>query len=354
MYIAFYLQPSKPKHKRIVICKPFVGKPTIAWAVLRSVRRKDTTGGIMAGDEEDLKKLIHAIDGVDSKFSSKPYRVMAQVGEMAVKFGCKVFFKQEDGEPTFASDSIGPQMDQLLGAMTSAGVVGHVDHGSTSSEAREGDEVSFKTTRAVVVASSWEGLRGFIRGWSQDSHVKSFINQDMVQVIRLYANLDGSSYIDFIPLFGDRSGRYRDGIDRYRVESVVKVKDVGDKPLNNECPSTGDSDSQVEAGIFDPKNMAKGALKKISIEGTSYITQKGMLTLEDLFPILFHSSEKYYAALLIPANGDAGTVFGCRTQCNDVKAALKLYETHLKRLEGEDEVDLPAEADVKFFKFARY
>lgn len=94
-YAAFWLDSANTDaDKRVVICRPFVEKPTTAWAILRSAVREKRTGGILAGAEEKLMACIEAIDHQDGGWPNDPDRMVGQISKLAQTMGCTVVFRQ--------------------------------------------------------------------------------------------------------------------------------------------------------------------------------------------------------------------------------------------------------------------
>jgi hypothetical protein len=130
MYCAFYIVPeAKEPNQRLVVCKPFVKKPNVAWAVLRAAIRQDRTGGTLAGTEESLMAALNAIDHHDQDWPDDADRVVALVTKIAEQNGCSVVFKQ-NLQPTHAETHAAFQTHGLVWRPQAYDNTGH-DHGLT-------------------------------------------------------------------------------------------------------------------------------------------------------------------------------------------------------------------------------
>lgn len=95
MYAAFWINPkAEDSNKRVVVCRPFVKKPSVAWAVLRSAVHEECTGGIIAGPLEDLQNCIKAIDEHDEEWPSDGERLVGLITTVARRSRCTVIFRQ--------------------------------------------------------------------------------------------------------------------------------------------------------------------------------------------------------------------------------------------------------------------
>lgn len=95
MYAAFWIDPNaKTDNERVVIVRPFVEKPTIAWSILNAALREDRTGGVLAGPLDNIKATIDAIESKDQMWSSDADQMVAAITVLAERLGCTVTFKQ--------------------------------------------------------------------------------------------------------------------------------------------------------------------------------------------------------------------------------------------------------------------
>jgi hypothetical protein len=94
MYLAFWLRPEAAPNQRVVVCRPFVKKPTIAWAVLRAAVREARTGGVLAGSVDSLKACVDAIEQADQAWPSDPEQMVGRITSLATQLGCTVVFQQ--------------------------------------------------------------------------------------------------------------------------------------------------------------------------------------------------------------------------------------------------------------------
>ncbi len=100
MYAAFWIDPNaKTDNERVVIVRPFVEKPTIAWSILSAALREDRTGGILAGPLDNLKAAIDAVEAKDQTWSSDPDQMVAAITVLVERLGCTVTFKQNVKAP---------------------------------------------------------------------------------------------------------------------------------------------------------------------------------------------------------------------------------------------------------------
>lgn len=95
MYAAFWINPkAEESNKRVVVCRPFVKKPSVAWAILKSAIHDECTGGIIAGPLEDLQNCIKAIDETDEKWPDNGERIVGLITTVARRTRCQVIFRQ--------------------------------------------------------------------------------------------------------------------------------------------------------------------------------------------------------------------------------------------------------------------